>query len=131
MVGDLGRVAVPKQLVGQVAPGQKVILGFRSADAHLVPEGESLPSGGLAIRAEVLNCEPNFARHYQLVNVQAADLIFGVQTPLDMPINTGWRVHVIIADETAYLFDEESGMRILSPEESSQEEAPTEDLPLA
>ena len=116
LASDLGRVPMPRQLEGQVSPGQSITLGFRSQDACLVPEGESLPTGGLAIAAEVLNCEPNFARNYQLVNVQAADLIFGVQAPLDMRINTGWPVQVIIPDEAAYLFDGESEARILPPE---------------
>ena len=115
LVSDMGRVSVPQQLAGQVVPDQKLILGFRSEDATIVPEGEPDPEMGLMIGAEVLNCEPNFARQYQIVNVEAADVIFGVQAPLDMRINTGWRVHVIIPDEAAYLFDEDSEARMLPP----------------
>ena len=92
-------------------------VGFRSEDAAVVPEGEQTPETGLTIGAEVLNCEPDFARHYQTVNVEAADVIFGIQAPLDMRINTGWRVRVIIPEEAAYLFDEDSGARLLPLED--------------
>ena len=60
-----------------------------------------------------MNCEPNFARHYQLVNVQAAEVIFGVQVPLDMRINSGWPVKVVIPQESAYFFDRDSEARLV------------------
>ncbi len=80
----MGRVPVPRALAAQVVPEQKVTLGFRSEHGRLITEGQSVAPGTLAIRAEVLNSEPNFAQHYQLVNVQAAGVIFGVQAPLDL-----------------------------------------------
>lgn len=112
----LGRALLPSALAGRVAPGQTITLGFRSADGRVIPEGEEVPRGGLSISAEVLNCEPNFARHYQLVNVQAQEVIFGVEAPLDMRINTGWRVSVSVPEERVYFFDQESEIR-LAPEE--------------
>ncbi|MCD6518802.1 MAG: ABC transporter ATP-binding protein, partial [Anaerolineae bacterium] len=95
LVSDWGRLPIPKALRGQVRPGQKVILGFRSSAAQLIPEGEPLPKGSFALKAEVINSEPNFARHFQTVNVQAGEAIFGVQIPLDTPVNSGWQVHII------------------------------------
>ncbi|MBC7236800.1 MAG: ABC transporter ATP-binding protein [Chloroflexi bacterium] len=115
LVGELGKVPIPKKLRPYVSPGQKITLGFRSSDATLVIEGQA-PSDGLVLAAEVLNAEPNFAQNYQLVNVQAGKAIFGVQAPLNMPVNTGWQVLVVIDEARAYLFDAESEMRIAPPE---------------
>ncbi len=115
MVGDLGHIRIPTAFADQVHPGQKLILGFRSAAAKIVPEGGETNLPGLCIAAEVVNSEPDFARHYQTVNVQAANVLFGVATPLDMHLNTGWRVTIIIPERSAYLFDEESDMRIRPP----------------
>jgi ABC-type sugar transport system ATPase subunit len=112
LVSEMGRVALPPRLADLVEEGQEVVIGFRSEDANLVPEGEALSGEGLVIEAEVVNTEPDFARGYQVVNVQAADRIFGVQAPLDMPINTGWPVRVVIAEEAAYLFDQTSEARL-------------------
>lgn len=115
LVSEMGRIPIPKAFLGLLKPEQKVILGFRSEGARLVSAGQDVPQGHLGIQAEVLNAEPHFAQHYQLVNVQAAQLIFGVQAPLDMPVNTGWRVRVLIPEEAVYLFDEESEARIMPP----------------
>lgn len=109
---ELGRVPVPTALRPLVTAGQKIILGFRSEDATLVTEGKMVSQGGLPIAAEVINCEPDFARHYQVVNVQAGPVIFGVQMPLDARLNAGWPVTVLIREERAYLFDEETEARI-------------------
>ncbi|MHB0859635.1 MAG: ABC transporter ATP-binding protein [Anaerolineae bacterium] len=116
LVGELGRVPVPRALRDQVTPGEAVTVGFRTGSAGLVPAGEATEQGNLVIRAEVLNSEADFARHYQLVNVQAAGVIFGVQAPLDVPVNTGWQVDVTIPQTSAYLFDEVSEARILPPD---------------
>ena len=118
LISEMGQVRVPARFRPLLAPDQGVILGFRSSDATLELEGLG-SDGGLVIPAEVLNTEPNFARHYQLVNVQAGELIFGVQMPLDVAVNTGWRVEVIVPEDAAYLFDEESDARIMSEEESA------------
>ena len=115
--GELGTVAIPNALVGALALGQEVTLGFRSADASLVVEGAELPAGRLVIDAEVLNSEPNFGRGFQTVNVQTKDVIYSVQAPIDMPVNTGWLVRVVVSEEKAYLFDEESEARIAPPED--------------
>ncbi len=109
----MGQLSVPKPLADRVSPGQSVILGFRSAGAHLVPEGEPVPEGGLVIMGEVLNAEPNFARHFQTVNGQAGEVIFGVQASLDMPVNTGWKVQVVLSEEAILLFDGETEARII------------------
>jgi len=113
MVSDFGRAVVPAPLVGVLMPRQEIVLGFRSEDGSILLEGQA-PSGDICIAAEVLNCEPNFARHYQLVNVQAGEIIFGVQVPLEMRINTGWQVTVVIPQEAAYFFDQESEARLVS-----------------
>jgi len=115
----LGRAPLPGALADGLAPDRTITLGFRSADGRVIPEGEEVPRGGLSISAEVLNCEPNFARHYQLVNVQAEEVIFGVEAPLDMRINTGWRVSVSVPEDRVYFFDEESEVRLAAEEERS------------
>ena len=112
LVSDYGHIGIPTPLVDLVAPNQGVIVGFRSEGATVVPEGAEMPADGLAIGAEVINAEPNFARHTQVVNVQAADMIFGVTTDLDLHVNPGWRVNVVIPEAAAYLFDEETEARI-------------------
>ena len=121
--GELGRVPVPQGLVDLVSPGQEMILGLRSEAATVIPEGEPTLEEGLIVKAEVINCEPNFARHYQTVNVQAGELIFGVQASLDAPFRSGWPVHVVIAQENAYLFDGTTEERIALPEAEELEEA--------
>lgn len=117
LLSDMGRVAVPKALAGQVTPGQKVILGFHSESGRIVPEGEDLPGDAPRIKAEVINLEPDFAHHYQLINVQAGSLIFGVRAPLEMRINAGWPVNVLIPDKALYLFDEQSEARLAPPQQ--------------
>jgi len=115
LVSDLGRTRVPAHLTDEIVPGQEIILGFRSQAGRILLDEEAA-SQEIRIRAEVLNCEPNFARHYQLVNVQAAETIFGVQASLDMRINTGWQVEVAIPQEAAYFFDSESEARLVGAE---------------
>jgi len=110
----LGHLPLPHEIAAHVQPGQRLILGFRSGAASLVPEGEPLPQRGLQLGAEVLNCEPDFARHIQTVNLQAGEVIFGVQAPLEVRLNTGFRVTVAIPEEAAYWFDEETEARIPS-----------------
>ena len=109
---DMGQLPLPKAAEGRVSPGQSIVLGFRSEGAHLVPEGEPIPEGSLVIMGEALNAEPNFARHFQTVHVQAGEALFGVQASLDMPINTGWKVQVVLSEEGILLFDEETEARI-------------------
>jgi ABC-type sugar transport system ATPase subunit len=109
----MGVTRVPRRLVNQVTPDQEVILGFRSDGASIVPESEPLSADQLVIGGEVLNAEPHFAQHLQVVNVQAGGRIFGVQAPIDLRLNTGWRVNVVIREETVYLFDQKSDARIL------------------
>ena len=60
-----------------------------------------------------------------MVNVQAADMIFGVTTDLDLHVNPGWRVSVVIPEASAYLFDEESEARIAHVEPTVEETADT------
>jgi ABC-type sugar transport system ATPase subunit len=108
----MGRVPVPRALAAQVQPGQQVILGFRSGAAQVIPEGEPLPTEGLQLQGQVINCEPHFAQHRQVVNVQVGGLIFGVEAPLEMQINRGWQVHVVIPEASVYLFDQDSDRRI-------------------
>jgi len=108
---DVGIVPVPEHLAERVTPGQELIVGFRSSDATLDLDGQR-PGYSLAISAEVLNAEPNFARHYQLINVQAGDVLFGVQMPLDATVNTGWKVDVAIPQESVLLFDAETDRRL-------------------
>ena len=110
---ELGRMPVPLRLATEIIAGQKVIVGFRSEDARLIVEPDSPTTSGLVMRARVINSEPNFARHYQLVNVEAKTTIFGVQAPIDTPINSGWDVQVVVPDESVYLFDESTEARIL------------------
>ncbi|MFH1084964.1 MAG: hypothetical protein V1772_04295, partial [Chloroflexota bacterium] len=110
-----GRVAAPRALRPLLAPGQGIILGFRSQAATVVPEGQPTPSGALIIQAKVVNTEPDFARSFQLVNVQAANVLFGVQAPLTTPFGTGWPVQVCLIEDKAYLFDGETEARIAPP----------------
>ena len=114
LVGEMGRVGIPGRFEGQMSPEQQVIVGFRSEGGQIVPQGQPLPDGGLVIPAEVLNTEPDFARHFQVVNVQTAEVIYGVQAPLELHVNTGWRVNVVIPDESVYLFDQDSEARVLA-----------------
>jgi len=112
MSSPMGTARVPRRLAEQVSAGQAVILGFRSDGARLLTEGDSAPDGQLTLDAEVLNAEPHFAQRVQVVNVQAAGRIFGVQAPMDVRLNTGWPVKVAIPEDTVYLFDEQSDLRI-------------------
>jgi len=109
----MGVARVPRRLASQVTPDQEVILGFRSDGASIVLEGEPTPAGQLIIAGEVLNAEPHFAQHQQVVNVQAGGRIFGVQAPMDLRVNTGWRVNVAVPEETVYLFDQKTDLRIV------------------
>jgi ABC-type sugar transport system ATPase subunit len=111
LAGELGRIPIPRALAGQIAPEQEVTLGFRSEDGQLLLESDP-PAGSLAFAAEVLNAEPNFARHSQLVNLQAGNVIFGVSIPIERPINTGWKAQVVIPQEKAYFFDQATEARI-------------------
>jgi len=115
LVSDFGRTSLPSSLAGVVEPNQEIILGFRSEGGRILLEDKAA-RGEICITAEVLNCEPNFARRYQVINVQAAETIFGVQAPLDMRINTGWAVRVAISEESAYFFDKESEARLVRTE---------------
>ncbi|NLV74744.1 MAG: ATP-binding cassette domain-containing protein [Chloroflexi bacterium] len=109
---DLGRLELAGPLAGQVKPGQELVLGFHSYDAKLSPGDEPLPSGGTHLQVEVMNSEPNFAKQTQLVHVMAGNLLFGVDAPIDMRVGTGWKMNVIVPEESIYLFDKESEMRI-------------------
>ncbi len=87
--------------------------------------GPCAAPAGLTIEAEALNAEPNFAQNHQLINVQAGNVIFGVQAPLDLPVNTGWKVSVVIDESKAYLFDGEKEVRITPPAPETAEAVTT------
>jgi ABC-type sugar transport system ATPase subunit len=118
LTSDMGQVQAPARFVPLLIPGQSVILGFRSSDAQLDLKGHEAP-GALVIPAEVLNSEPNFARHYQLVNVQAGEVMFGVEAPLELAINSGWRVNVVIPEDVVRLFDQASDRRLVPAVEAA------------
>jgi len=80
----------------------------------LLLEGEP-PAGSLAFAAEVLNAEPNFARHSQLVNLQAGTSSLG-----DHPHRSADQHGVEGAgsdpEDRAYFFDEPTEARIKAAE---------------
>ncbi|MHB9034765.1 MAG: hypothetical protein ACYC6L_17165, partial [Anaerolineae bacterium] len=78
----------------------------------LVSEDAALPATGTYLNVEVMNSEPNFAKHVQLVHVMAGKLLFGVDAPIDTKVGTGWKMSVVIPEESVYLFDKASEARI-------------------
>jgi hypothetical protein len=66
----------------------------------------------MAIAAQVVNAEPNFAQRHQLINVESGGRFFGVAVPLDEPVGVGWPVQVLVPHEAVYLFDTISEQRI-------------------
>jgi len=122
LTSQMGSIEVPEALRPSIGEGQSVSVGFRSNDACLLVEGDDAQPGW-HIEAEVLNADPNFAQGHQLVNVQAGEVIFGVQAPLDKPFNTGWHVTVVIDEGSAYLFDGQTEARIREPQPESDETA--------
>lgn len=113
LASEAGRVVVSGALARQLKPEQKIVFGFHSGDAHLAGEGEPLPVVGSHLQVEVMNSEPNFARHQQLVHVMAGSLLFGVDAPIDTKVGTGWKMTAVIPEESVYLFDKDSEARIL------------------
>ncbi|OGO04424.1 MAG: hypothetical protein A2Y73_00010 [Chloroflexi bacterium RBG_13_56_8] len=113
---DLGHIPVPLALRDQVRPGSKLVLGFHSSGGRIALAGEDIPTKSLLISAEVLNAEPDFAQQRQLVNVLAQGTFFGVEAPLDLHVNTGWQVRVIVPKETVYFFDQQSEARLTPTE---------------
>ncbi|MGI6376130.1 MAG: ABC transporter ATP-binding protein [Anaerolineae bacterium] len=110
--GPMGTVRLPAALAARVEPRQGLTIAFRSAEARLAPADEPAPADTIAIPAEVINAEPDFAQRHQLVNVEAGGRFFGVAVPLDEPINAGWRVQALVPHEAAYFFDSYSELRI-------------------
>ncbi len=110
--GPMGTVRLPAALAARVEPQQGLTIAFRSAEARLAPADEPAPADTIAIPAEVINAEPDFAQRHQLVNVEAGGRFFGVAVPLDEPINAGWRVQALVPHEAAYFFDSYSELRI-------------------
>ncbi len=110
--GPMGTVRLPAALAARVEPRQGLTIAFRSAEARLAPADEPAPADTIAIPAEVINAEPDFAQRHQLVNVEAGGRFFGVAVPLDEPINAGWRVQALVPHEAAYFFDSYSERRI-------------------
>jgi len=109
-----GEFVPPEDIQALLTIGQEVIVGFRSSSAklHTSPVEGDQQQDLFVLRGEVLNAEPNFARHFQLVNVQTADVIYGVQAPLDLAINTGWHVWIAVPVDQVYFFDAETEARI-------------------
>ncbi|MEN6479871.1 MAG: ATP-binding cassette domain-containing protein [Anaerolineales bacterium] len=112
LVGPMGTIALPPELAARVEPRQEVTVGFHSNAARLVTTDAPVPRDTIAIAAEVINAEPNFAQHQQLVNVESGGQIFGVAMPLDEPISAGWKVQVLVPHRETYLFDSFSEQRI-------------------
>jgi len=115
LMREMGRMALPTALRSAVSQGDTLTIGFRSDDASLVAQDESDSASDIGLAAEILNSEPNFARHYQTVNVQANDVIFSVQADLEFRATTGRPVYVVIPKDSMYLFGE-TGERIRIPE---------------
>jgi len=99
-------------VAAKVEPGQEVIVGFGSQAARLALSEEPTPAETIAIAAQVVNAEPNFAQRHQLVNVESGGQFFGVAMPLEEPINAGWRVQVLAPHAATYFFDAASEQRI-------------------
>ncbi|MCE5258043.1 MAG: ABC transporter ATP-binding protein [Chloroflexi bacterium] len=112
LVSSFGKLQLDGHLAGAVKPQQELVLGFRSSDAYLVADEAQVPPQGTHLQVEVMNSEPNFAKHVQLVHVMAGDLLFGVDAPIETRVGTGWKMTVVIPEESVYLFDKTSEARI-------------------
>jgi len=112
ITGPMGTVPLPAEVAARVEPQQEITIAFRSAAAGLVAAEEPTAADTIAIPAEVINAEPDFAQRHQLVNVEAGGRFFGVALPLDEPINAGWRVQALVPHAAAYFFDSYSELRI-------------------
>jgi len=120
--GPVGRFAPPSEAAETLRTGQGIVVGFRGERARLVPEGEALPTDGLAIAGEVLNAEPDFAHQVQTVNVEAGQARFAVQAPIDQPVGGGWQVRVAVPPDALYLFDADTEVRLYPPLEEQEQD---------
>lgn len=106
-----GEMPIPVEVSGGLGE-REICVGFRTEDGKIATSDESVPSGHLLIAGRVINCEPHFAERHQVINVEADEIMLAVQAPLDLEINAGWKVHVIVSPDDVYLFDEASGTRL-------------------
>jgi ABC-type sugar transport system ATPase subunit len=112
LTGPMGTIALPRGAAARVEPGQEVTVGFGTQAARLAPADAPTPVETMAIAAQVVNAEPNFAQRHQLINVESGGRFFGVAVPLDEPVGVGWPVQVLVPHEAVYLFDTFSEQRI-------------------
>ncbi len=114
LVSSHGTIERPAALAGRTRIGQPLVVGFRSETAQLQIE-ETEPdakAGGLILEGEVLNSEPDFARHEQHVNVEVGPQVLGVRASIDVPVNTGWPVRITVPPNALYVFDQETEQRL-------------------
>jgi ABC-type sugar transport system ATPase subunit len=111
LVLDGVHVPLPAGLREQVAAGQELTLGVR-AEALSPLLGESTERAGIRLSGQVESVEPDFSRRTQTLYVRVGSLLCAAQGPLEPVVNVGERLEVVLAPESLYFFDVQSGKRL-------------------
>jgi len=112
LVLDEVRVPLPGGLREQVTAGQELTLGVR-AGAVSPMLGESPDQEGVRFSGLVESVAPDFSRRTQTLYVRVGSHLCAAQGALEPAVNVGERLEMVLAPESLYFFDAQSGRRIV------------------
>jgi ABC-type sugar transport system ATPase subunit len=110
-LGEIG-ISLPDEVRAQVTAGQGVTVGVRPEVVRLTFD-DTAPPGVINLRGAVGAIEPDFARRTQLVHVEVGPATCVATGDLDLPLNLGDEVRVLLPVDQLYFFDGESDLRIV------------------
>jgi ABC-type sugar transport system ATPase subunit len=110
-LGEIG-ISLPDEVKAQVTAGQGMTVGVRPEVVRLAFD-DTAPPGVINLRGAVGAIEPDFARRTQLVHVEVGSATCAATEDLDLPLNLGDEVRVLLPVDQLYFFDGESDLRIV------------------
>ena len=118
VVGDgmlrLGEIDIPlpDAVKARVHAGQTVTVGVRPEVVSLAAYDDVAAPEAVNLRGVVGAIEPDFARRTQLVHVEVRPVTCAATGDLDLSLNLGDEVGILLPIDQLYFFDSESDLRI-------------------
>jgi ABC-type sugar transport system ATPase subunit len=110
-LGEIG-LSLPDEIKAQVTAGQGVTVGVRPEVVRLTFD-DTAPPGVINLRGAVGAIEPDFAHRTQLVHVEVGSATCAATGDLDLPLDLGDEVRLLLPMDQLYFFDSESDLRIV------------------
>ncbi|NLX44220.1 MAG: ATP-binding cassette domain-containing protein, partial [Chloroflexi bacterium] len=112
LLGPAGAVTCPSLTRG-LPEGQSLTCGYRSTEAQFLPAAPSPETEGLVLSGIVRSIQPDLTRQEQTLYLEVGDRLLSVTVPANVALTVGETASALIPPQSLYLFDGDTGLRIL------------------